>query len=152
LIPSLTGINNPPLFVITELIQNKNLTRVARCCQSQQLAPNPSITCGWQRRSRGEAPPRPYTQHPLGETGWGLRGHGSPRRLPLPVPPLPIDRLGLANEGLTWQRLNLPRVSNGTGLLTHLFSTILPCIVAKFLFFIDIPGSCRVFHSGPLFS
>jgi hypothetical protein len=38
LIPTLTGINNPPLFPITELIRTQNLTQVARCCQSQQLA------------------------------------------------------------------------------------------------------------------
>ena len=38
LIPTFTAINNPPLFIITGLIQSKNLTRVARRCQSQQLA------------------------------------------------------------------------------------------------------------------
>jgi hypothetical protein len=47
LIPTLTGINIPPLFIITGLIQIKNLTRVARRCQSQQLANADNLSHFW---------------------------------------------------------------------------------------------------------
>jgi hypothetical protein len=75
LIPTLTGINNPPLFLITELIRTQNLTQVARRCQSQQLANAGNQSrfglaakdSGWKTRITSAAPRIPKRQYAVGK-------------------------------------------------------------------------------------